>query len=123
MSSWSSRAVHADAEVPRAAGAVSPPIVQTATFAADSAQEFAELALQRRGSGFYTRYGNPNHAQVAAVLADLEGAEAAMVFASGMATITTTVLALVRSGDHIVAQQRHYGGVPSLLLTCCRGSG
>ncbi|GID94669.1 trans-sulfuration enzyme family protein [Amorphoplanes digitatis] len=116
MSSWSSRAVHADAEVPRAAGAVSPPIVQTATFAADSAQEFAELALQRRGSGFYTRYGNPNHAQVAAVLADLEGAEAAMVFASGMATITTTVLALVRSGDHIVAQQRHYGGVPSLLL-------
>ncbi|WP_328473414.1 aminotransferase class I/II-fold pyridoxal phosphate-dependent enzyme [Actinoplanes sp. NBC_00393] len=116
MSSWSSRAVHADAEVPREAGAVSPPIVQSSTFAAESAQEFAEIALQRRGSGFYTRYGNPNHAQVAAVLADLEGAEAAMVFASGMATITTTVLALVQSGDHVVAQRRHYGGVPSLLL-------
>lgn len=116
MTGWSSRAVHADAAVPRAAGAVSPPIVQSSTFAADSAQEFAELALQRRGNGFYTRYGNPNHAQVAAVLADLEGAETAMVFASGMATITTAVLALVKSGDHVVAQQRHYGGVPSLLL-------
>jgi methionine-gamma-lyase len=95
---------------------VSPPIVQTSTFAADSAPEFAAMALERRGSGFYTRYGNPNHAQVAAVLADLEGAEAAMVFASGMATITTAVLALVQSGDHVVAQRRHYGGVPSLLL-------
>jgi methionine-gamma-lyase len=116
MTGWSSRAVHADATVPRAAGAVSPPIVQTSTFAAESAREFADLALERRGSGFYTRYGNPNHAQVAAVLADLEGAESAMVFASGMATITTAVLALVRSGDHVMAQQRHYGGVPSLLL-------
>jgi methionine-gamma-lyase len=116
MTGWSSRAVHADAAVPRAAGAVSPPIVQSSTFAADSAQEFTERALERRGSGFYTRYGNPNHAQVASVLADLEGAETAMVFASGMATITTAVLALVRSGDHVVAQQRHYGGVPSLLL-------
>jgi methionine-gamma-lyase len=90
--------------------------VQTSTFAADSAGEFAEMALARRGNGFYTRYGNPNHAQVAAVLADLEGAEAAMVFASGMAAISTTVLALVQSGDHVVAQRRHYGGVPSLLL-------
>lgn len=116
MSGWGSRAVHADAGVPRAAGAVSPPIVQTSTFAADSAQEFAAMALERRGSGFYTRYGNPNHAQVAAVLADLEEAEAAMVFASGMAAVTTTVLALVQSGDHVVAQRRHYGGVPSLLL-------
>ncbi|GIJ47954.1 methionine gamma-lyase [Virgisporangium aliadipatigenens] len=113
---WNSRAVHGDAQVPRTAGAVSPPIVQTSTFAADSAREFADLALEKRGSGFYTRYGNPNHAQVAAVLADLEGAEAATVFASGMAAITTTVLALVRAGDHVVLQRRHYGGVPSLLL-------
>jgi methionine-gamma-lyase len=113
---WNSRAVHGAAAVPHEGGAVSPPIVQTSTFAADSATEFADLALERRGSGFYTRYGNPNHAQVAAVLADLEGAEAAMVFASGMATITTTALALLRSGDHVVAQRRHYGGVPSLLL-------
>lgn len=111
---WSSRAVHAG--VPRTAGAVSPPIVQTSTFAAESTGEFTDLALERRGSGFYTRYGNPNHAQVASVLADLEGAEAAMVFASGMATITTAALALLRSGDHVVAQRRHYGGIPSLLL-------
>jgi methionine-gamma-lyase len=95
---------------------VSPPIVQTSTFAADSAREFADVALERRGSGFYTRYGNPNHAQVASVVADLEGAQTAMVFASGMATITTAALALLRSGDHVVAQRRHYGGVPSLLL-------
>lgn len=113
MTGFNSRAVHADG---RRSGPVSPPIMQTSTFAADSAEEFTAMALAQRGDSFYTRYGNPNHAQVAAVLADLEGAEAAMVFASGMATITTAALALLRSGDHVVAQRRHYGGIPSLLL-------
>jgi methionine-gamma-lyase len=112
------RAVHGDDGVGRPVGGpVAPPIVQTATFGAGSAEEFDRLALERRGAGFYTRYGNPNHAQVAAVLADLEGAEAALVFASGMATISTFALALLRSGDHVVAQRSTYGGTAALVRT------
>lgn len=116
MDGTGTRAVHADAGVARSAdGPVAPPIVQSSTFAAGSAADFERVALERRGSGFYTRYGNPNHAQVAAVLADLEGAEAAVVFASGMGAITTTALALLKAGDHVVAQRSTYGGTTSLL--------
>jgi cystathionine beta-lyase/cystathionine gamma-synthase len=65
---------------------------------------------------FYTRYGNPNHAQVAAVVAELEHTEAAMVTASGMAALTTAVLALVSAGDHVIGQKSTYGGTASVLL-------
>ena len=70
----------------------------------------------RRGQDFYTRYGNPNHAQVAAVVAELEHTEAAMVTASGMAALTTAVLALVSAGDHVIGQKSTYGGTASVLL-------
>lgn len=116
MAGLSSRVVHGDAAVPRSAGSVAPPIVQTSTFEAGSSAEFVQVATERRGSAFYTRYGNPNHAQVAAVLADLESAPTAMVSASGMATLTTTALALLSAGDHVVAQRSTYGGTASLLL-------
>ena len=70
----------------------------------------------RRGHDFYTRYGNPNHAQVSAVVAELEHTEAAMVTASGMAALTTAVLALVSAGDHVIGQKSTYGGTASVLL-------
>ncbi|ANW16764.1 trans-sulfuration enzyme family protein [Streptomyces clavuligerus] len=107
--------VHADREVhPRRA--VAPPIHQTAAFSAEDAQTFADAAVERRGSDFYTRFGNPNHAQVAAVVAALENTEAAMVTASGMAALTTAVLALVSAGDHVIGQRSTYGGTASVLL-------
>ncbi|MEU6058866.1 aminotransferase class I/II-fold pyridoxal phosphate-dependent enzyme [Streptomyces sp. NPDC047097] len=107
--------VHADREV-HPHRAVAPPIYQTATFSAVDAEEFARSALEARGTDFYTRYGNPNHAQAAAVVAELEGTEAAMVTASGMAALTTAVLALVRAGDHVIGQKSTYGGTASVLL-------
>ncbi len=45
----------------------------------------------------------------------LEGADAALTFASGMGAITTTIMALLKSGDHIVAQRDIYGGVTKFL--------
>ncbi len=96
--------------------AIARPIYQTAAFAAEDAEQFAHVAVQPRGHDFYTRYGNPNHAQVAAVVSELEGAEAAMVTASGMAALTTAVLGLVRSGDHVIGQTSTYGGTGSVLL-------
>ena len=113
--SISTVAIHADRDV-HPSRAVAPPIYQTATFWAEDAEQFAQAAVDRRGQGFYTRFGNPNHAQVAAVVAELEHTEAAMVTASGMAALTTAVLALVSTGDHVIGQKSTYGGTASVLL-------
>jgi len=115
MSGSSTVAVHADRDV-HPSRAVAPPIYQTAAFWAEDAEQFAQAAVARRGKDFYTRYGNPNHAQVAAVVAELEHTEAAMVTASGMAALTTAVLALVSAGDHVIGQRSTYGGTASVLL-------
>ncbi|GAA2683339.1 aminotransferase class I/II-fold pyridoxal phosphate-dependent enzyme [Streptomyces lunalinharesii] len=107
--------VHADRHV-HPDRAVAPPIYQTAAFSAADSETFAQGAVEPRGKDFYTRFGNPNHAQVAAVVAELEGTEAAMVTASGMAALTTAVLALVSAGDHVIGQKSTYGGTASVLL-------
>jgi cystathionine beta-lyase/cystathionine gamma-synthase len=64
---------------------------------------------------FYTRYGNPTHTVAENAVAELEGTDAALLFSSGMAAITTSILALVKAGDHIVAQRDIYGGVTKFL--------
>ncbi|MGE0130899.1 MAG: PLP-dependent aspartate aminotransferase family protein [Blastocatellales bacterium] len=95
--------------------AISPPIWQTTTFSADTAEDFAEIATATRPEEFYTRYGNPNHAMVEATLAALEGGEAAQVFSSGMGAIFAAMGCLLESGDHVVAQRNHYAGVTTLM--------
>jgi len=66
---------------------------------------------------FYTRYGNPTNSVAESAIAELEGADAALLFSSGMNAITTGILALVKSGDHIVAQEDIYGGVTKFLTS------
>ncbi len=95
--------------------AVSPPIFQTSTFFARSPEEGAELAEQVAPSVFYTRYGSPNTKQVEVLLAELEGSQAALALGSGMAAITTAILATVQMGDHVVAQQAQYTATMTLL--------
>src|SRR5471030_1584392 len=97
MTGISTSVVHADRDV-HPSRSVARPIYQTAAFWADDSESFAQAAVEPRGKDFYTRFGNPNHAQVAAVIAQLENTEAALVTASGMAALTTTVLALVSAG-------------------------
>jgi methionine-gamma-lyase len=115
MPGTSTIVVHADRDV-HPSRAVAPPIYQTATFSAPDAELFAHVATESRGKDFYTRYGNPNHAQVAAVVAELEHTEVAMVTASGMAALTTAVLGLVSAGDHVIGQRSTYGGTASVLM-------
>jgi len=98
-----------------ATSAVVPPIYQTANFCGASAADFAHRSGHPRHPEFYTRYGNPNLNQVESVLADLEGAESALVTASGMGAISAAVLGIVKCGDHVVAQANHYGGTDNLL--------
>ncbi|MEH1101542.1 trans-sulfuration enzyme family protein [Micromonospora sp. CPCC 205561] len=114
MTGFGTTAVHGDDGL-HPGGAVSPPIVQSATFSAESDERFAAVATETRGEAFYTRYGNPNHAQVAAVVAELEGVEAGLVTASGMGAISTIALALLAAGDHVVVQRSTYGGTTSLV--------
>jgi cystathionine beta-lyase/cystathionine gamma-synthase len=87
---------------------VAPPIHQTSTFIAQSAEEFARQATEARPDAYYTRAGNPTHRRAEAILAKLEGAEAGIVTASGMGAITCSILAHVAAGDHVVAQKNHY---------------
>lgn len=95
--------------------AISPPIWQTTTFLAESSEHFAALAKSVRPSEFYSRYGNPTHQQVEAVMATLEGGEAALVTASGMGAICTSVMSLLDRGDHVVTQRNLYAGTAALL--------
>ena len=88
-------------------GPLATPIYQTSTF------EVTDNEQQVRATDtdmFYTRYGNPTHTVVGSAIAKLEGADAALLFASGMGAITTSILALLKSGDHVVAQRDIYGG-------------
>ena len=103
--------------------AVSPPIYQTATYRLRTPEEGAVLAEAVAPATFYTRYGSPNEKQVEVLLADLEGAEAALAVGSGMAAITVALMAHLRAGDHVVAQQAHYTAALTLLTQTLPGYG
>lgn len=105
-------AVHGGKHLEKQNAAMAQPIYQTSTFQVTD----SERQLQVTGTDmFYTRYGNPTHTAVETAIAELEGTDAALLFASGMCSITTSILALVKSGDHIVAQRDIYGGVTKFL--------
>jgi len=94
---------------------VAVPIYQTTTFRGSSAPEFARRAQEARNPRFYTRYGNPTLREAETLLAQLEGAEEALVTASGMGAITAAVMSCVSSGDHVVAQREVYSGTGELF--------
>ncbi len=94
---------------------VASPIFQTSAFQAESAEHFHAISTTPLSPDFYTRYGNPNQQQPAAIIAELEGADNALVFASGVAAAATTALALLKAGDHVVAQTVIYTGTTGLL--------
>lgn len=107
MRGVSTRAVHAGSAASRAGESVVTPIHQTATFFSDPVPE---------GEVRYTRYGtNPNQLAIQEKLCALEGAEDAVVLASGNAACALALLACVGSGGHIVAQRELYGGTTRLL--------
>jgi cystathionine beta-lyase/cystathionine gamma-synthase len=107
---------HADAGIDDSSD-VSPPIHQTAPFRAFSDDDFAAMSTTPRHPRNYTRDGNPTFTRVEAILAALEGAEAGLLTSSGMGAISTSVLALVGQGDHVIAQRTHYMGTAQLLST------
>src|ERR1043165_2711758 len=95
--------------------AITSPIWQSTSFEAESIAEFAEISQTIQPREYYTRYGNPGHEQVEALLAELEGGEAAMVTASGMGAIFTAVMSLLAKGDHVIAQRNIYASAATLF--------
>ena len=106
-------------------GAVKPPVFLTSTFVFGTAEEgrdFFDYVSGRKqppaGSAaglVYSRFNHPNSEIVEDRLAVYEGAEQAVLFSSGMAAITTTILAVARPGDVILHSQPLYGGTETLL--------
>ncbi|SCK27329.1 PLP-dependent aspartate aminotransferase family protein [Vogesella sp. LIG4] len=107
-------AIHADGTV-CAEKTVAPAIHYSAVFKADDSAEFIEMSSVPQHPRNYTRYGNPVHERVKKLVADLEGTETALVTASGMGAIATTILALVKAGDHVIGQTRHYMSTAKML--------
>lgn len=106
------QAVRAGTSLRKKNGPLATPIYQTSTFeVTDNAEQLRATPTDH----FYSRYGNPTNTVVEDRIAELEGTDAALVFSSGMAAITTSLLALVKAGDHIVAQRDIYGGVTKFL--------
>ena len=106
------KAVRGAANLEKKNGPLATPIYQTSTFEVTDNEE--ELRATHTDH-FYTRYGNPTNTVAEQTIAALEGVDAALTFASGMGAITTTLMALLKSGDHIVAQRDIYGGVSKFL--------
>ena len=108
--------IHAGEPEPRVMGAVSLPIFQTAMFEYAGEESYHDIR--------YIRLNNsPNHLALHRKLAALENAEAALVAASGMAAITTTLLTVLSAGDHLLAQNCLYGGTHDFLTQDFAGFG
>jgi len=106
------KAVRGGVDLRKKNGPVATPIYQTATFeVTDNDQQLRATPTDM----FYTRYGNPTHTVVERAVAELEGTDQALLFASGMAAITTSIMGLLKTGDHIVAQRDIYGGAAKFL--------
>lgn len=100
---FDTRLVHAGTPQPRPAGAITMPIYQSSTYLYGGEDSYDDVR--------YLRLNNtPNHIALHDKLASLEGSEAALVTASGMAAITTTLLTVLKPGDHLLAQRCLYGG-------------
>ena len=100
--------IHAGEPKKRYGGAVSMPIFQSSTFEFGGQTDYHDLK--------YIRLNNtPNHIVLHEKLAALEGAEAALVTASGMAAISASFLTFLKSGDHFLAHESLYGGTHDLI--------
>jgi len=109
------RAIHSGEEKHGIGAPITTPIARSSTFTFSSTAEMKRWAEGKSKAYIYTRYGNPTLAVAEARLAELEGGEDAVVTASGMAAISSALLAVVKSGEEIIATRQLYGGTYRLM--------
>lgn len=107
--SLSTMAIHGD-KMYAYKGPVSLPIYQTTTYRFDTSEDAVRYAKGDPSVYVYTRYHNPTVHDVETKLALMEGSESAALFSSGMAAITTAILAVTKAGDEIISTPALYGG-------------
>ncbi|UCE99140.1 MAG: aminotransferase class I/II-fold pyridoxal phosphate-dependent enzyme [Planctomycetota bacterium] len=106
--SISTRSIHAGEPRKKYADSLTTPIIQTSTFTFKNSKAIEDYTKKGKEHFEYGRYGNPTAKIAQKRLANLEGAEDCVVFSSGMSAITTTILSLLRAGDHIVITDDSY---------------
>jgi cystathionine beta-lyase/cystathionine gamma-synthase len=102
---------------------LAPALWASSTWESESLDDAHRRATSMRHDGFYSRYSNPTVRSFEEAMAELEGAEESLAFASGMGAIASTVFALCSSGSHIVAQRQLYAGTLAFLQGPCRRMG
>ena len=112
---FSTKAVRAGERRDPATGAVVTPIYETSVFAFTSTKQLIDAVSEKSSRDVYTRWSNPTITAAEKKIAELEGAEDCVVFSSGMAAISTAIISLVSSGDHIVSVRDLYGGTVGLF--------
>ena len=112
---FATQALHAGHDVQSHGGTRAVPIYQTTSYVFRDTDHAANLFSLAEPGNIYTRINNPTNDILERRLAALEGGIAAVVTASGTAAITTTLLTLLKAGDHIVASGSLYGGTFNLL--------
>jgi cystathionine beta-lyase/cystathionine gamma-synthase len=106
-----------------ASGALAPTIWTSTTWQSSGLDDTSKAATSIHKTGNYARYSNPSVRDFERAIAELEGAEDALAFGSGMGAITSIILALCSIGDHIVAQSQLYGGTVAFLNGPCKRLG
>jgi cystathionine beta-lyase/cystathionine gamma-synthase len=106
-----------------ASGALAPTIWTSTTWQSNGLDDTSKAATSIHKTGNYARYSNPSVRDFERAIAELEGAEDALAFGSGMGAITSIILALCSTGDHIVAQSQLYGGTVAFLNGPCKRLG
>ncbi|RDI44293.1 methionine gamma-lyase [Falsibacillus pallidus] len=96
-------------------GSLAPPIFQTSTYVFENARQGERRFCGEEEGYIYTRLGNPTVKMLEDRVAVMEKAEAALAFSSGMAAVSATLIALTKTGDHILCSQGVYGCTFGLL--------
>jgi cystathionine gamma-synthase len=110
------RLAHVGRRAPPSVNApVAPPLYQTAVYRFDSLDQLGAVLDGSAPGYFYYRYGTPNHSLLEQAVADLEGADAAVAAASGLAALSATLVAVLTAGDQILVDRYIYGGTYTLL--------
>lgn len=112
---FATNALHAGHDVTKTQGTRAVPIYQTSSYVFNNSDHAANLFGLAEAGFIYTRLNNPTNDVLEQRLAALEGGIAAVVTASGTAAIATSLLVLLKTGDHIVASNSLYGGTYNLL--------
>jgi methionine-gamma-lyase len=111
----STLAIHAGEKRSQVSVPVGTSIARTANFTFANTEEMKRWAEGKSSAYIYTRYGNPTLAIAEEKIAALEGAEAAIVAASGMAAISSALLSILKAGDEVIATRALYGGSYRLM--------